>query len=38
MTDNGIVKLSLPFGEINSTPVTKTDIHNAIPKLLMSAD
>ena len=38
MVDNGIVKLSLPFGDINSVPDTITDMHNAIPKLLKSAD
>jgi len=33
MIDNGIVKLSLPLGDINSIPDTITDMHNAIPKL-----
>lgn len=37
-TDNGIVKLSLPLGDINSITDAIMDILNAIPNVLISAD
>ena len=36
--DNGIVKLSLPFGDANSTPETIADIIIAIPIALIPID
>jgi hypothetical protein len=38
ITDKDIVKLSLPFGDINSTPEVMMDMLNAIPTALISVD